>query len=44
MGVGFRGVKEKHKEKDVRKGEQGSVATAHIRLNKGREGDGHKTH
>lgn len=44
MGVGFRRICEEQKEKDVRKGELASVATAQIGLNKGRKGVGHKTH
>lgn len=44
MGVGFRTVNEQQKEKDVRKGERASVATAQTGLNKGRKGVGHKTH
>lgn len=38
MGVGFRGVNEGGQRKDVRKGEQASVATAQTGLNKGRKG------
>lgn len=42
MGVGFRRVNEKKAEKDVRKGERASVATAQTGINKGRRGLGTK--